>query len=169
NYRVRRYVAKYTINPAIAHGMSQEIGSIEPGKLADLVLWRPDFFGSKPEMIIKGGIIAQAQMGDPNASIPTPQPFFSRPMFGNYGSAPGGNSVVFVSGASLENVADYALQKKAIAVSNCRNIGKADMQLNDFLPDIDIDPETYKVTVNGEHLTCEPADKLPLAQLYQLF
>jgi urease subunit alpha len=169
NFRVRRYIAKYTINPSIAHGMSQEIGSIEPGKLADLVLWRPDFFGSKPEMIIKGGIIAQAQMGDPNASIPTPQPFFSRPMFGSYGSAPGGNSVVFVSRASLENVAGYALQKTAVAVSNCRGIGKADMQLNDFLPDIDIDPETYKVTVNGEHLTCEPADKLPLAQLYQLF
>ena len=169
NFRVRRYVAKYTINPAIAHGMSHEIGSIEPGKLADLVLWRPDFFGSKPELVIKGGIIAQAQMGDPNASIPTPQPFFSRPMFGAFGSAPARNSLVFVSQASLENVAGYGLNKAASAVKNCRNLGKKDMKLNDFLPDIEIDPETYKVTVSGEHITCEPATKLPLAQLYQLF
>ncbi|MDF7800344.1 urease subunit alpha [Pontiellaceae bacterium B1224] len=169
NFRARRYVAKYTINPAIAHGMSHEIGSIEPGKLADLVLWRPDFFGSKPELVLKGGVIAQAQMGDPNASIPTPQPFFSRPMFGNFGSAPAKNSLVFVSQASLENVAKYDLNKSASAVKNCRTIGKKDMKLNDFLPDIEIDPETYKVTVNGEHITCEPATKLPLAQLYQLF
>jgi urease subunit alpha len=169
NFRVRRYLAKYTINPAIAHGMSHEIGSVEPGKLADLVLWRPDFFGSKPEMVIKGGIIAQAQMGDPNASIPTPQPFFSRPMFGAFGTAPTRNSVVFVAEAALKNVADYGLQKKAVAVKNCRHIGKADMRLNDLVPDIDIDPETYKVTVNGEHITCPPAEKLPLTQLYQLF
>jgi urease subunit alpha len=169
NFRVRRYVAKYTINPAIAHGMSHEIGSIEPGKLADLVLWRPDFFGSKPELVIKGGVIAQAQMGDPNASIPTPQPFFCRPMFGAFGSAPARNSLVFVSQASLENVGGYSLNKEASAVKNCRNIGKKEMKLNDVLPDIDIDPETYKVTVNGEHITCEPATKLPLAQLYQLF
>lgn len=169
NFRVRRYVAKYTINPAIAHGMSHEIGSVEPGKWADLVLWRPDFFGSKPELVIKGGIIAQAQMGDPNASIPTPQPFFSRPMFGGFGSAPARNSLAFVSRASLENVGHYALQKRAVAVKDCRTIGKADMKLNDFLPAIDIDPETYKVTVDGEHMTCEPAAKLPLAQLYQLF
>lgn len=169
NFRVRRYVAKYTINPAIAHGMSHEIGSIEPGKLADLVLWRPDFFGSKPEMVIKGGVIAQAQMGDPNASIPTPQPFYSRPMFGSFGSAPALNSLAFVSQASLKNVEAYGLQKKVSAVKNCRTIGKADMKLNDFLPEIEIDPETYKVTVNGEHITCEPAKKLPLAQLYQLF
>jgi urease subunit alpha len=169
NFRVRRYVAKYTINPAVAHGMSHEIGSIEPGKLADLVLWRPDFFGSKPELVIKGGVIAQAQMGDPNASIPTPQPFFSRPMFGAFGSAPARNSLVFVSQASLENVAGYGLNKAASAVQNCRSLGKKDMKLNDFLPDIEIDPETYKVTVSGEHITCEPATKLPLAQLYQLF
>jgi urease subunit alpha len=169
NFRARRYIAKYTINPAIAHGMSHEIGSVEPGKLADLVLWRPDFFGSKPEMVIKGGIIAQAQMGDPNASIPTPQPFFSRPMFGAFGSAPARNSVVFVAKAALDNVAAYQLQKPAVAVKNCRHIGKADMLLNDLLPDIDIDPETYKVTVNGEHITCPPAEKLPLTQLYQLF
>lgn len=169
NFRARRYIAKYTINPAIAHGMSDEIGSIEPGKLADLVLWRPDFFGAKPELIIKGGIIAQAQMGDPNASIPTPQPFMSRPMFGAYGSAVANHSLAFVSQASLENVAAYQLQKKTSAVHNCRNIGKADMKLNDYLPDIQIDPETYKVTVDGESITCEAATKLPLAQLYQLF
>ncbi|MDZ8118547.1 urease subunit alpha [Pontiella sp. NLcol2] len=169
NFRARRYVAKYTVNPAVAHGMSHEIGSIEPGKLADLVLWRPDFFGSKPEIVIKGGVIAQAQMGDPNASIPTPQPFFSRPMFGSFGSAPANNSLVFVSQASLENVAGYALNKSASAVKNCRGLTKKDMKLNDLLPNIEIDPETYKVTVDGEHLTCEPAEKLPLAQLYQLF
>ncbi len=169
NFRARRYVAKYTINPAIAHGMSHEIGSIEPGKLADLVLWRPDFFGAKPELVIKGGVIAQAQMGDPNASIPTPQPFISRPMFGAFGSAPTRNSLVFVSKASLENVAEYHLNKAASAVKNCRALGKKDMRLNDVLPNIEIDPETYKVTVDGEHLTCEPATKLPLAQLYQLF
>jgi len=169
NFRVKRYIAKYTINPAIAHGFSDVIGSVEVGKLADLVLWRPDFFGAKPEMIIKGGIIVQSQMGDPNASIPTPQPFFSRPMFGAVGSAISQNSVVFVSGASIENVDGYGLLKKAVAVKNCRNIGKKDMLLNDLLPNIEVDPETYKVTVDGEHITCEPAVKLPLAQLYQLF
>ena len=170
NFRVRRYVAKYTINPARAHGISHEVGSVEVGKLADLVLWKPAFFGSRPEMIIKGGIIAQSQMGDANASIPTPQPSFSRPMFGALGGAIGKSSMVFVSGASLERVrADYGLTKQVVAVKNCRNIGKKDMALNDYLPNISVDPETYRVMVDGLHLTCEPAEVLPLAQLYNLF
>ncbi|MBO2011497.1 urease subunit alpha [Hymenobacter negativus] len=170
NFRVRRYVAKYTINPARAHGISHEVGSIEIGKLADLVLWKPAFFGSRPEMILKGGIIAQSQMGDANASIPTPQPSFSRPMFGALGGAIGRSSMVFVSGASVEKVrAEYGLTKQVVAVKNCRNIGKKDMALNDYLPNISVDPETYRVVVDGVHLTCEPAETLPLAQLYNLF
>lgn len=170
NFRVKRYIAKYTINPARAHGFATEIGSVEVGKLADLVLWKPAFFGSKPEMIIKGGVIAQSQMGDANASIPTPQPSYSRPMFGAFGDAIGKTSMAFVSEASLGHVSkSYGLSKQIIAVKNCRNIGKKDMALNDYLPSIDVDPETYKVTVDGEHLTCEPASKLPLAQLYNLF
>ena len=170
NFRVRRYVAKYTINPARAHGISHEVGSIEIGKLADLVLWKPAFFGARPEMIIKGGIIAQSQMGDANASIPTPQPSFSRPMFGALGGAIGKSSMVFVSAASVERVrADYGLTKQVVAVKNCRNIGKKDMALNDYLPNISVDPETYRVMVDGVHLTCEPAKVLPLAQLYNLF
>ena len=169
NLRVKRYIAKYTINPAIAHGLSDHIGSVEVGKLADLVLWKPAFFGAKPEMVLKGGIIAHAQMGDPNASIPTPQPVYPRPMFGAQGNAVGPTSLAFVSDASLETVASYDLSKRAVAVSNCRNIGKKDMKLNDLTPDIHIDPETYRVTVDGETLTCEPAAKLPLAQLYHLF
>ena len=170
NFRVRRYVAKYTINPARAHGISHEVGSVEIGKLADLVLWKPAFFGSRPEMILKGGIIAQSQMGDANASIPTPQPSFSRPMFGALGGAIGKSSMVFVSGASVEKVqADYGLTKQVVAVKNCRNIGKKDMVLNDYLPNISVDPETYRVMVDGVHLTCEPAATLPLAQLYNLF
>ena len=169
NFRVKRYIAKYTINPAIAHGMSEHIGSIEPGKIADLVLWKPCFFGSKPEMIIKSGQIAQAMMGDPNASIPTPQPYFSRPMFGALGSSPGANSVVFVSKASVERVCEYSIGKKVLAVSKCRGIGKKDMIHNDRLPDITIDPETYEVIVDGEVIRCDPAEVLPLAQLYQLF
>lgn len=169
NKRVKRYIAKYTINPAIAHGLNTHIGSVEVGKLADLVLWKPAFFGAKPEMIIKGGIIAHAQMGDPNASIPTPQPVYPRPMFGALGSAVGSTSLAFVSNASLGTVANYDLSKNATAVQNCRNIGKKDMQLNTLTPDIHIDPETYRVTVDGEVITCEPAAKLPLAQLYNLF
>ena len=169
NLRVKRYIAKYTINPAIAHGLSEHIGSVKVGKLADLVLWKPAFFGAKPEMVIKGGIIAHAQMGDPNASIPTPQPVYPRPMFGAQGNAVGPTSLAFVSNASLETVASYNLSKRAVAVSNCRNIGKKDMKLNDLTPNIHIDPETYRVTVDGETLTCEPAAKLPLAQLYHLF
>ncbi|MDO7846996.1 urease subunit alpha [Hymenobacter sp. M29] len=170
NFRVRRYVAKYTINPARAHGIAHEVGSVEIGKLADLVLWKPAFFGARPEMIIKGGIIAQSQMGDANASIPTPQPSFSRPMFGALGGAIGKSSMVFVSGASVEKVrAEYGLTKQVVAVKNCRNIGKKDMALNDYLPNISVDPETYRVMVDGVHLTCEPAEVLPLAQLYNLF
>ena len=169
NLRVKRYIAKYTINPAIAHGLSEHIGSVEVGKLADLVLWKPAFFGAKPEMVIKGGIIAHAQMGDPNASIPTPQPVYPRPMFGAQGNAVGPTSLAFVSNASLETVASYNLSKRAVAVSNCRNITKKDMKRNDLTPNIHIDPETYRVTVDGEPLTCEPAAKLPLAQLYHLF
>jgi len=170
NFRVKRYIAKYTINPAVAHGFAREVGSVEVGKLADLVLWKPGFFGSKPEMIIKGGIIVQAQMGDPNASIPTPQPYFSRPMFGAMGSAIGLNSLAFVSKESSEHVRkNYGLTKIISHVENCRNIGKKDMLLNDYLPKIDVDPETYQVKIKGEIITCDPAKSLPLAQLYSLF
>jgi urease subunit alpha len=170
NFRVKRYVAKYTINPARAHGFADEIGSVELGKLADLVLWKPQFFGARPEMIIKGGVIVQSQMGDANASIPTPQPAFSRPMFGSLGSAIGPTSMVFVSQASVAHVqATYGLTKQVVAVKGCRTVAKKDMALNDYLPNISVDPETYRVMVDGVHLTCEPATKLPLAQLYNLF
>ena len=169
NYRARRYIAKYTINPAIAHGLSAQIGSVETGKLADLVLWQPAFFGVKPELVIKGGVIAYAQMGDANASIPTPQPVYPRPMFGSYGNAVGPTSLAFVSQASHEQVGEYGLAKEVVSVEHCRDIGKADMQLNDIVPNIEVDPETYEVNVDGEEITCEPAEKLPLAQLYHLF
>ena len=169
NYRARRYVAKYTINPAIAHGLSAQIGSVETDKLADLVLWQPAFFGVKPELVIKGGVIAYAQMGDANASIPTPQPVYPRPMFGSYGNAVGPTSLAFVSQASCERVGEYGLAKEVVSVEHCRDIGKADMRLNDAVPNIEVDPETYKVNVDGEEITCEPAEKLPLAQLYHLF
>jgi len=171
NLRVKRYIAKYTINPAIAHGISTEVGSLEKGKLADLVLWKPQFFGTKPSMIIKGGAIAAAPMGDPNASIPTPQPVHFRPMFGSFGGAVAQTSLTFVSQAAIK--ADVAgkigLQKQAVAVSNCRKIDKASMVHNDWQPDISVDPETYQVAADGEVLHCEPAEKLPLAQLYNLF
>jgi len=170
NFRVRRYIAKYTINPAIACGIAKHIGSVEVGKLADLVLWKPAFFGIKPEMVIKGGAIAQAQMGDPNASIPTPQPFFSRPMFGAFGSAAGKHSLVFVSKASLERVlGSYSLTKRVQYVADCRNLRKKDLVLNSACPKMVVDPETYRVYADGVHLTCEPAMRLPLAQLYHLF
>ena len=171
NYRIKRYVAKYTINPAIAHGMSHLIGSIEVGKLADLVLWKPSFFGAKPELVIKGGVIAWAQMGDPNASIPTPQPSFMRPMFGAHGKAIGPISVAFVSQLCEQEKAatTYGLEKQLESVKNCRGITKNDMKLNNLTPEITVDPETYHVTANGEHLTCEPAESLPLAQRYFLF
>ena len=171
NVRIKRYISKYTINPAISHGMGHLIGSVEVGKLADLVLWRPAFFGAKPELVIKGGVIAWAQMGDANASIPTPQPVIMRPMFGAFGSAPGGNSVAFVSRACLEHgvAAGYGLRKRIEAVRGCRAIGKKDMKWNAALPRITVDPETYEVRADGERLVCEPASVLPLAQRYQLF
>lgn len=171
NFRVRRYIAKYTINPAIAHGISDEVGSIETGKLADLVLWKPAFFGIKPSMIIKGGMIAAAPMGDPNASIPTPQPVHYRPMFGAYGLASAKVSVTFTCQAALDEKIDetLGLQRRLVACKNTRKISKADMLLNDWLPTIEVDPQTYEVRANGELLTCEPANKLPLAQLYSLF
>jgi urease subunit alpha len=171
NLRIRRYVAKYTINPAIAHGMGHLIGSIEVGKLADLVLWRPAFFGAKPELVIKGGFIAWAQMGDPNASIPTPQPVSMRPMFGAFGRATGETSVAFVSQAALtaKSVERYGLSKRVEAVKRCRGLGKRDMKLNDALPRISVDPETYEVRADDVLLTCEPAAVLPLAQRFFLF
>ncbi|HEV2220897.1 MAG TPA: urease subunit alpha [Casimicrobiaceae bacterium] len=170
NLRVKRYIAKYTINPAITHGISQVVGSVEPGKLADLVLWKPAFFGVKPSLVIKGGMIAAAAMGDPNASIPTPQPVHYRPMFGSHGKALR-TSVTFVSQAALSNpaVAKLGLSKPLVAVSGTRNLGKTHMKLNDALPAIDVDPETYAVRADGELLTCEPAEVVPLAQRYFLF
>jgi urease subunit alpha len=171
NLRIRRYVAKYTINPAIAHGFSHEVGSVEVGKLADLVLWRPAFFGARPELVVKGGFIAWAQMGDANASIPTPQPMQMRPMFGAMGRATGSTSLVFVSRRSLEEgrVSALGLNKRLVSVRNCRGIGKKDMRLNDALPRITVDPETYEVRADGELLRCEPATHVPLARLYSLF
>jgi urease subunit alpha len=171
NFRIKRYVAKYTINPALAHGMSHLVGSVEVGKLADLVLWKPAFFGAKPEMIIKGGVIAWSQMGDPNASIPTPQPVVMRPMFGACGRAPGGNSIAFVSQlCRTKGVAkNYGLTKRIEAVKGCRKISKRDLKWNDALPKITVDPETYEVRADGQLLTCEPAHVLPLAQRYFLF
>ncbi|WP_425417874.1 urease subunit alpha [Oricola indica] len=172
NYRVRRYIAKYTINPAIAHGMSAEIGSIEVGKRADLVLWNPAFFGAKPDMVLIGGSIAAAPMGDPNASIPTPQPVHYRYMFGAYGKALTNSSVVFTSNAALDaGLGDMlGIDKELVAVENTRSgISKASMVLNDLTPDIEVDPETYEVRANGELLTCEPATELPMAQRYFLF
>src|ERR1700675_2624620 len=170
NHRVKRYVAKYTINPAIAHGISHVVGSLEPGKLADLVLWKPAFFGVKPSLILKGGMIAAAAMGDPNASIPTPQPVHYRPMFGAFGKAVA-SSVTFVSQSALKTpaVRKLDLAKPLVAVKNTRNIGKRDMKRNDALPRIDVDPETYEVRADGELLACEPASVLPMAQRYFLF
>ncbi|MFN7998137.1 MAG: urease subunit alpha [Bryobacteraceae bacterium] len=171
NLRVKRYVAKYTINPAITHGVAGHIGSIEPGKLADLVLWRPAFFGVKPEMVIKGGFIAWSLMGDANASIPTPQPVWYRPMFGSFGGALGSTSVTFTSRAALDSgvLGPLGLRKRLVAVERCRTIGKADMVHNSGMPRIEVDPETYEVRADGELLACEPADVLPMAQRYFLF
>jgi urease subunit alpha len=171
NVRVRRYIAKYTMNPAIAHGMSAHIGSVEEGKLADLVLWSPAFFGVKPDLVLKMGSIAAALMGDPNASIPTPQPVHYRPMFAAFGKSLIESAVTFVSQASLDaGIGEQlGLAKQAIAVSNTRGIGKADMRLNDYCPSIDVDPETYEVRADGELLTCEPAEVLPMAQRYFLY
>lgn len=171
NLRAKRYIAKYTINPAITHGISEYVGSIEEGKLADLCLWRPAFFGVKPELVIKGGMIAWSQMGDANASIPTPQPVYMRPMFGSFGGAIGATSLTFVSKVALKaGIPDKLnLQKKVVAVSNTRNLSKMSMKLNDALPEIEVDPETYEVKADGELLTCEPATILPMAQRYFLF
>ena len=171
NVRVKRYIAKYTINPAIAHGISQHIGSITEGKRADIVIWDPAFFGVKPEMVVIGGSIACAQMGDPNASIPTPQPVYTRPMFSSFGRSLESSSVTFVSKDSLKlgSLESLKIEKNTIAVENTRNISKKDMVFNNYCPDISVDPETYEVTADGDVLTCEPAKELPLAQRYFLF
>ncbi len=172
NFRVRRYIAKYTINPAIAHGISAHIGSVEEGKRADLVLWDPAFFGVKPQMVLMGGAIVMAQMGDPNASIPTPQPVYSRPMFGAFGRSVENNAVVFVSeAAQSDGIGEkLGLAKKTLAVKNTRgNIGKRSMILNDATPHMEVDPETYEVRADGELLTCEPAKVLPMAQRYFMY
>jgi urease subunit alpha len=171
NFRVKRYIAKYTINPAITHGIAHAVGSIEVGKLADLVLWKPMFFGVKPDLVLKCGTIAAAAMGDPNASIPTPQPVHYRPMFGAYGKAMTASAVTFVSKAAAE--ADVGRQlglaRQVMAVSGIRRVTKKDMVLNDTLPKIEVDPETYEVRADGQLLTCAPAEVLPLAQRYFLF
>ena len=171
NFRVKRYVAKYTINPAITHGISDYVGSLEPGKIADLVLWKPAMFGAKPEMIIKGGMIMASKMGDPNASIPTPQPVIYRHMFGAYGKALYKTCFTFVSKVSMDNgiVASYQLQKEILPVKNCRNIAKKDLIHNDKTPHINVNPETYEVKVDGEPVTCEPLTQVALAQRYFLF
>eukprot|EP00434_Breviolum_minutum_P036577 symbB.v1.2.032410.t2/scaffold3891.1/size48789/2 len=171
NTRIKRYIAKYTINPALAHGMAHAIGSLEVGKLADICLWQPAFFGSKPEMVIKGGTIAWAQMGDPNASIPTPQPVLMRPMFGSFGKAVGSTCMSFVSkdAAQEPSVQQYGLQKQIEAVKGTRTVKKKDMILNDATPEISVNPETFEVTADGEKLTCEPVDSVPLARKYFLF
>jgi urease subunit alpha len=171
NHRAKRYVAKYTINPAITHGIANYVGSVEVGKLADLCLWRPAFFGVKPELVLKGGLIAWAQMGDANASIPTPQPVHMRPMFASFGGAMHATSLTFVSQAALKQdiPARLNLRKAAVAVSDIRQLSKRDMKHNDALPQMEVDPETYEVRADGELLTCEPATLLPMAQRYFLF
>jgi len=171
NERIKRYIAKYTINPAIAHGISHEVGSIEPGKLADLVLWRPAFFGAKPAMIVKGGLIAAAPMGDPNASIPTPQPVHYRPMFGAMGRAANSTSMIFMSKTGIAANVPQQLELRSLigAVENCRSVTKKDMVRNSYLPTIEVDSQTYQVRADGQLLVCEPASELPLAQRYFLF
>ncbi|MBX2804738.1 MAG: urease subunit alpha, partial [Hyphomicrobiales bacterium] len=172
NFRAKRYIAKYTINPAIAHGVSKHIGSIEEGKLADLVLWSPAFFGVKLDMIVKGGAIAAAAMGDPNASIPTPQPVHYRPMFGAFGRALTTTSVTFVSKAAMENGIGERLNlaKECVAIENVRGgISKKSLPMNDATPDIQVHPETYEVRADGQLLVCDPAKELPMAQRYFLF
>ncbi len=171
NFRIKRYIAKYTINPAITHGVAHEVGSVEVGKLADLIMWKPAFFGVKPALIIKGGAIAGAPMGDPNASIPTPQPVHYRPMFGAFGKACTGTSVSFVSQAALDAgiKASYELERRLVAVKGCASAVKADMVHNHYQPHMEVDPETYEVRADGNLLTCEPATELPMAQRYFLF
>ena len=169
NFRVKRYIAKYTINPAITHGISGLVGSLEVGKLADLVLWKPAFFGVKPEIVIKGGFIAGSVMGDGNASIPTPQPCIYRPMFGNYGQALDQTAFHFVSQAGADGDNLWNLRRPLAPVKGCRNLRKTDLKLNDATPRIDVNPETYEVRADGELLQCDPAEVLPLAQRYFLF
>jgi urease subunit alpha len=171
NFRAKRYVAKYTINPALTHGIAAHVGSVEVGKLADLVLWRPAFFGVKPSLIIKGGMIAAAPMGDANASIPTPQPVHYRPMFGAFGKAVEKTSLTFVSAAALAAGVDrrFGLGKSLAAVADTRSVRKSDMRLNSYTPTIEVDAESYHVRADGILLTCEPAHVLPLAQRYFLF
>jgi urease subunit alpha len=171
NCRIKRYIAKYTINPAISHGISHEVGSIEAGKLADLVLWQPAFFGVKPSLIIKGGLIAAAPMGDANASIPTPQPVHYRPMFGSFGRTAAANSMIFLPQVAVASglAEQLGLQKRVGAVKNTRTIGKADLKLNDYQPVMEVCPQTYQVRADGELLVCEPAVVLPMAQRYFLF
>ncbi|PQM55254.1 MAG: urease subunit alpha [Rhodobacteraceae bacterium] len=171
NARVKRYIAKYTLNPALAHGISHEIGSVSVGKRADLVIWNPAFFGVKPELVLLGGSIACAQMGDPNASIPTPQPVYTRPMFGAFGRSLENSSVVFVSEASFSDEVGQklGLRKEVVSVRDTRNVTKSDMMYNDLCPHMEVDPETYEVRANGELLTCEPASDLPMAQRYFLY
>jgi len=171
NQRVKRYIAKYTINPAIAHGISKHIGTLEVNKRADIVIWDPAFFGAKPEIILIGGSIACAQMGDPNASIPTPQPIHSRPMFSSYGRSLEKSSVTFVSNEALkqQSLSDANIYKELLPVENTRKISKKDMVFNDACPKIEVNPETYEVKANGELLTCEPAKELPLAQRYFMY
>ena len=172
NFRARRYVAKYTINPAIAQGISSYVGSVEVGKLADLVIWTPAFFGVKPDMILKCGTIAAAVMGDPNASIPTPQPQYFRPMFGAFGKALQASSVTFVSGAAAQSslAADLGLSRLLLPVSNTRGgIGKHSMKLNSLTPRVEVNPETYEVRADGKLLTCEPAKVLAMAQRYFMY
>lgn len=171
NFRIKRYIAKYTINPAIANGFSQFVGSVEVGKYADLAMWKPSFFGAKPEMVIKGGVIAWANIGDPNASIPTPEPVMMRPMFGAFGKAGSSNSIAFVSKVAKEAdiATEYGLKKRVEAVGNVRRLTKLDMKLNDALPKIEVDPESYTVTADGEVLRCDPASSVPLSRNYFLF
>jgi urease subunit alpha len=171
NFRALRYLAKITINPAITHGISEHVGTLEPGKIADLVLWSPQFFGAKPKMIIKGGMIAYSLMGDTNASIPTTEPVYYKPMFGALGQAKKSVSFIFTSRLAIENGLEDKVNtaKKFLPVSNCRNIGKKNMIFNDATPKIEIDPETYKVKVDGRPVTTSPATELPLARLYNLF
>ena len=171
NLRVRRYIAKYTINPALCHGISEHVGSVEAGKLADLVLWKPMFFGVKPDLIVKAGTIAGAAMGDPNASIPTPQPVHYRPMFGSFGASQTASAVTFVSGAAAgtDMASDLGLSRELVGISGTRSVSKKDMILNDATPEMEVDPETYEVRADGELLTCEPAEELAMAQRYFLF
>ncbi|HPG26376.1 MAG TPA: amidohydrolase family protein, partial [Myxococcota bacterium] len=171
NFRVKRYVAKYTINPALTHGIAHEVGSVAEGRLADLVLWKPEFFGVKPSLILKGGLIVAAPMGDPNASIPTPQPSHYRPMFGALGGARNATCVTFLSGAAIEaGVPErLGLQNGTRAVRDTRALRKADLVHNTLQPRIEVDPQTYEVRADGERLVCEPADVLPMAQRYFLF